>query len=241
MKSTTKTILSTAAGAVSWTFMEYGLHRFAMHELKGKGLASREHLTHHADVTYFSPMSKKLLSASASSAVVFPLAWRAIGKRDAAALTGGMVATYGIYEVAHRRVHTHAPINAFGRWMRRSHFHHHFGAPMKNFGVTSPVWDIAFRSYEDPGVITMPRRMAPTWLLDDEGNVKERFAADYVVRGRPRPTTDQQQADRDAAWANRPPQVVTEADQDVTPDERPGPSAARPQPADARSLQAASA
>ena len=46
-------------GAAAWTATEYGLHRFLMHELRGRGLASVEHLKHHADVTYFSPTSKK--------------------------------------------------------------------------------------------------------------------------------------------------------------------------------------
>src|SRR5205823_3210440 len=32
-----------------WTFAEYLMHRFAMHEMKGRGMASREHLTHHAE------------------------------------------------------------------------------------------------------------------------------------------------------------------------------------------------
>ena len=40
-----------------------GLHRFLMHEMRGRGLSSRENLAHHADVTYFSPASKKLASA----------------------------------------------------------------------------------------------------------------------------------------------------------------------------------
>ena len=46
------------AGAASWTLVEYGLHRGAMHEMRGRGLPSVEHLGHHADVTYFSPASK---------------------------------------------------------------------------------------------------------------------------------------------------------------------------------------
>ena len=52
-------VTAALAGAASWTAAEYGLHRFAMHEMRGKGLASVEHLKHHADVTYFSPASKK--------------------------------------------------------------------------------------------------------------------------------------------------------------------------------------
>ena len=36
-----------AGGFVLWTLAEYLLHRFAMHDLKGKGIMSREHLEHH--------------------------------------------------------------------------------------------------------------------------------------------------------------------------------------------------
>ena len=51
-------------GAASWTAAEYGLHRFLMHGLRGRGLASVEHLKHHADVTYFSPTFQRLLEHS---------------------------------------------------------------------------------------------------------------------------------------------------------------------------------
>lgn len=81
-------------GAASWSATEYGLHRFAMHELRGKGLASVEHLKHHADVTYFSPTSKKLLSAAGTSAVAWPLAAWATDRRRATAYTAGLLAMY---------------------------------------------------------------------------------------------------------------------------------------------------
>ncbi len=177
---------AAAVGALAWTATEYGLHRFAMHEMKGKGLASREHLKHHADVTYFAPTSKKLLSAAGTTAVAFPLATAATDRRTATAFTSGLIAMYFGYEVAHRRTHTHPPKGAYGRWARRSHLHHHFGAPMRNFGVTSPVYDRLFGTYDDPGVVTVPRRMAPVWMVDEGGEVRPELAADYVVKGRPR-------------------------------------------------------
>ena len=103
------------------------------------------------------------------------------------------------YEVAHRRTHTHPPRNRYGRWARRSHMHHHFGAPMRNFGVTSPVWDKVFGTYDDPGVVTVPRRMAPVWLLDETGEVMAAFADDYLTKG-PR-CADANQLDRDRVYA----------------------------------------
>ena len=87
--STTVTtpVLAAAAGAASWTVVEYGLHRFAMHELRGRGLASRQHMKHHADVTYFTPTRLKALSAGVTTALVLPAAWAVAGPRTALALS----------------------------------------------------------------------------------------------------------------------------------------------------------
>jgi sterol desaturase/sphingolipid hydroxylase (fatty acid hydroxylase superfamily) len=139
MASPRSRLLAAAIGAASWTAAEYGLHRFAMHEMRGRGLASVEHLRHHADVTYFSPAPKKLLSAVATTAVTFPSAALVAGRRHAEAFCAGLLAAYFGYEVAHRRTHTHPPTGRHGRWARRHHLHHHVGAPMRNFGVTTTV------------------------------------------------------------------------------------------------------
>jgi hypothetical protein len=192
-------------GAASWTATEYGLHRFLMHELRGRGLASVEHLKHHADVTYYAPASKKLLSAAATAAVAYPLTAKLAGRRWAAAYTTGMISMYFAYEVAHRRTHTHPPTNRYGRWARRNHMHHHFGAPMRNLGVTTPIYDRLFGTYDDPGVVTVPRRMAPVWLLDETGEVKPEFAADYLVKGARRVEADQLEQDRADAFSNLAP------------------------------------
>lgn len=192
---------------MSWTAVEYGLHRVAMHELRGRGLASQEHLKHHADVTYFSPASKKIVSAAGTTAVAYPIVAVAAGRRWATAFTVGLISTYFAYEVAHRRTHTHPPRTRYGRWARRSHLHHHFGAPMRNFGVTSPVWDRLWGTYDDPGVVVVPSRMAPTWLLDDAGAVKREFTDDYVVKSRHQAQPDQVERDRSDAFANVAPEI----------------------------------
>ena len=198
-------IPATIVGALSWTAAEYGLHRFAMHEKLGPEMASREHLSHHADVTYFSPTWNKVLSAAATSAIAFPAAWATVGRRDATAFTAGMISAYFGYEVAHRRIHTHAPRTAYGHRMRRNHLSHHFGAPRRNMGVTSSVWDRAFGTYDDPGVVTVPRRMAPVWLLDADGEVRPEHRDHYRVKGRAAITTVDAERDRVDAFANRAP------------------------------------
>jgi hypothetical protein len=73
---------------------------------------------------------------------------------------------------------------------------------MRNFGVTSPLWDKAFGTYDDPGVVTVPRRMAPVWLLDETGAVKTEFTDDYLAKGTAHATAHQGERDRVAAFAN---------------------------------------
>ncbi|MGZ4691122.1 MAG: sterol desaturase family protein [Acidimicrobiia bacterium] len=200
-------VAAAIAGAVSWTLVEYALHRGAMHEMRGRGLPSVEHLGHHADVTYFSPASKKIASAVATTAVAYPVAVAMSGRRRAIAFTGGLITMYFAYEVAHRRTHTHPPRGPYGRWARRNHLHHHFAAPMRNFGVTSPVWDRLLGTYDEPGVVTVPRRMAPKWMVDETGALRGEFAADYVVVGGGRLETSRVDRDRGDAFANVAPQA----------------------------------
>ena len=44
--------------------------------------------------------------------------------------------------------------------------------------------------YDDPGVVTVPRRMAPVWMLDGDGEVRPEFVEDYVVKGARRAPVD---------------------------------------------------
>jgi hypothetical protein len=51
-----------------------------------------------------------------------------------------------------------------------------------NHGVTSPLWDIVFRTYERPVVVRVPRRHAPKlpWLLDG-GRIADALTADFEL------------------------------------------------------------
>jgi sterol desaturase/sphingolipid hydroxylase (fatty acid hydroxylase superfamily) len=194
------------AGWLAWTVGEYVLHRFAMHELRGKGMMSREHLNHHAD-------RDSILEKA-------PLAWIGViivgsvwGWLLAPAFGVGWVFGYGFYDFHHWHAHKHPARNRYQRWLRLHHFHHHFGHPKDNLGVTWPVWDLVFGTYVRPSRIRLPRRLAMVWLVDDAGEVKPEYAAQYEVVGRPRPTApaaaaDVDERDRVDAFANRPPALV---------------------------------
>lgn len=178
------------AGAFAWTLGEYVLHRFVMHELAGRGLPSREHLLHHADPE--GNPGRPVLSwigIVVVGAVLFagPGWWLAVALGAAPgaglALWGGWLVGYGAYERIHTRCHTHAPRTAYGRWVRRHHFHHHYGHPLTNHGVTTPLWDRAFGTLAAVGHVRVPRRHAMAWLVDGRGRVRPEHRATYELVG----------------------------------------------------------
>jgi sterol desaturase/sphingolipid hydroxylase (fatty acid hydroxylase superfamily) len=198
-------MLVTLAFAM-WSLSEYLLHRFVMHELKGKGMASREHLRHHAQAdsvleSWYYAWAGVLVVGTGlgalASAVLGPIG---------ICLGAGWVAAYGTYDWVHWRAHRRPVANGYEAWLRRHHFHHHFGHPMMNHGVTSPVWDMVFGTYEKvEGPLRVPRRMAMVWLLDDDGEVRPEYAGDYALAGS-RPATDEQATEDHArAFANLAP------------------------------------
>jgi sterol desaturase/sphingolipid hydroxylase (fatty acid hydroxylase superfamily) len=48
--------------------------------------------------------------------------------------------------------------------VRKHHFHHHFENPKMNHGVTTPVWDLVFGSYEPATVVHVPGKLTPRWM-----------------------------------------------------------------------------
>lgn len=193
-------------GLALWSLGEYVLHRFAMHELRGRGLASREHLRHHAERD--SVLESWYLAWT--GVLLVGAGWGALGTLVVGtvgpALGLGWVAGYGFYDWIHWRAHRRPVAHPYERWVRRHHFHHHFGHPMANQGVTTPIWDLVFGTYERvDGPVRVPRRLAMVWLLDDHGEVRPEYATDYELVGRRSWSEAQAAEDHQRAFANLAP------------------------------------
>lgn len=169
-------------GALVWSLAEYLLHRFAGHWPKGKIEFSREHLAHHAAPTYFTPTRKKARTATVAMALMALPATALLGAGPGAAALVGFFAAYVGYELTHRLIHVRRPLGAYGRLIRRHHLHHHFAAPRMNHGVTSPIWDLVFGTYERPARVRVPARHALVWMVDRHGALLPAYAADYELR-----------------------------------------------------------
>lgn len=184
------TLLSAASGAATWSLLEYLIHNGLGHKFaKNRNVFAREHVRHHATTSYFAPNWKKAGAAAIAGTLMAPVACAIVGPRRGLSFTAGFLAAYGGYEVMHRRAHTHAPRNRYSRWARKHHFYHHFHNPSVNHGVTSPVWDHVFGTYERPERIRVPEKHAMPWLVKD-GAIHERFQDDYeLVCKKPREAT----------------------------------------------------
>ena len=173
-------------GAMGWSASEYGMHRFVGHRKGSRLPFALEHTAHHAKAGYFTPNSKKVRMASA---VLLPL-WAVLclitGVLIGSVFVAGYVAAYVGYEWAHHRMHTRPPTTRMGAWLRKHHFGHHYHHPSKNHGVTSPLWDVVFRTYRPVEKVHVPEKMvrkAIPWLVNPEtGDVHSQFAQDYALR-----------------------------------------------------------
>ena len=182
-----QTLGAVLVGVVGWTLAEYLLHRFLGHDRRTwPNPFATEHIRHHSQGDYFAPTSKKALAALAALMLLGPLSAAITDIDTGIAFSCAFVGMYVVYEILHRRAHTHAGIGAYGRFLRRHHFHHHFGNPKSNHGVTSPIWDWVAGTLEPSPRVRVPENLAMVWLINRATrDVYPRFAGSYeIVRKR---------------------------------------------------------
>jgi sterol desaturase/sphingolipid hydroxylase (fatty acid hydroxylase superfamily) len=179
-------LLAIPLGAFAWTLTEYTLHRFVGHGRSRRAAFAREHQEHHRQRLYFAPWSSKLslavLVVGGLAVVVLPLAGP-----TAFAFLLSYVASWLLYEAIHRDLHVRAPRTALGRFLRRHHMHHHHVDPRTNHGVTSPLWDAAFRTLRPSARVRVPAAKAPDWLLHAPPDADFRDAYEIVGAEPPTP------------------------------------------------------
>lgn len=176
-----KAYIFLVAGVLTWTFLEYIIHRFLGHKA-GKGIIKKEHQQHHAKAHYFAPMYKKMILAL----IVFTVSTLLVGS-IASWLMGafyslGLAGMYFIYEITHRRFHVKDPLIKYGLRMRKHHFFHHFGNPKVNHGVTTALWDRVFGTFTKTDMVKVPSKMAMVWLKDEDQELKPKYVPHFFLK-----------------------------------------------------------
>lgn len=141
------------AGLLAFTLIEYVMHRFVFHlqpkTEKQEKFAYTVHGVHHdypkdKDRLAMPPPLSIILSA-----VFFGVYYLIMGNLVYAFLPGFLMG-YASYLWVHYMVHAYKPPKNFFKVLWVHHGIHHYKDPENAFGVSSPFWDVIFR--------TMPRK-----------------------------------------------------------------------------------
>lgn len=151
-------------GLASWTGLEYGFHRFALH---GVTPFARLHALHHARPRALI-CTPTLVSAGLIVGLVFlPALWLSNGWL-AGGLTLGIVAGYLAYSVIHHATHHWRARSGWLVRRKRWHALHHHAGSACCFGVSTGVWDYVFGSVP-PKVLALNSPIPPCPLTPRRG------------------------------------------------------------------------
>ncbi|MGN6729420.1 MAG: sterol desaturase family protein [Rhodanobacteraceae bacterium] len=137
----TTMLMLVACGLLIFSLIEYGIHRWLFHG--PFSMFEEGHRRHHEEpqgydsLPFFAPPLAYLLLAA--------LLGYAMSTSAALLLGGSVAAGYAAYGLSHWVMHNfrfHSPM--LRAWAAAHHVHHYH--PERNFGVTSPLWDLLLRT-----------------------------------------------------------------------------------------------
>ncbi|MCB9032839.1 MAG: sterol desaturase family protein [Chitinophagales bacterium] len=170
-----KYILFFTLGIITWTFLEYCIHRFLGHKKRKNALVKKEHLMHHRLGDYFAPLYKKIILAIIVLSIATLLLALPFNIATGFSFALGICTMYILYEITHRRFHVKAPLIRYGLRMRKHHFFHHYGNPKFNHGVTTAFWDRIFKTYQSVSQVNIPKKMTMIWLDSNNAKYQKHF------------------------------------------------------------------
>jgi hypothetical protein len=161
------------AGVALWTVAEYIVHRFTFHAgptIEGqvreivaglkpgepalramRTLRQKQYFLAHGVHHDFPNDTRRLVmppSVSIPLAVVFYALFTWIfGRADGPAVFAGLVSGYIAYDTIHYAVHHFSLHGRVTLFLKKHHFRHHYQDATKNFGVSSPLWDVVVGTY----------------------------------------------------------------------------------------------
>jgi len=142
------TVGGIALGYVTWTLVEYWIHRTIFHFEPENGIGAKLHWMVHG-VHHDHPNDPRRLvlppALSVPFAVLFLWLFVTIfGSPLGLAVCAGFYVGYLLYDMVHFALHHSRPRGRLGRRMYELHMRHHFEDDARGFGVSAPWWDVVF-------------------------------------------------------------------------------------------------
>lgn len=142
-------LLIFLGGFLTFTLVEYLIHRYTFHmEVDTPQRERLQYVLHGAHHDF--PKDKTRLAmppiVSIALATAFFAIYRLLLGDIGIPFTAGFVAGYASYLCVHYSVHAFPPPKNFLRHLWIHHALHHYQQPHSAYGVSSPLWDIVFRT-----------------------------------------------------------------------------------------------
>jgi len=140
-------------GLVTWTIVEYILHRFVFHYHPTSEFGKKIHFIFHG-IHHDYPRDRLRLvmppSVSIPLATLFFLLFRTfIPAPQLYIFFGAFLTGYLIYDMFHYAIHHVEVKGKLWNVLKTHHLKHHYNDPNKGFGVSSPIWDVIVGSNFD--------------------------------------------------------------------------------------------
>jgi sterol desaturase/sphingolipid hydroxylase (fatty acid hydroxylase superfamily) len=146
---TGSTVLLYLVGLVVWSLLEYVAHRGSFHhEPQSEGQLAVAYLVHGVHHAYPDDSRRWMMPLAVSiplSLLLYGL-FRLLLGAYAAGVFAGFIHGYLTYDLLHYFIHRGRLPTRMGRFLRQYHLAHHYTVPDRHFGVSSPLWDVVFRT-----------------------------------------------------------------------------------------------
>jgi dihydroceramide fatty acyl 2-hydroxylase len=137
-------------GMLAWTLAEYFLHKYVFHWTNDSPAGKRVHFllhgVHHEYPSDKDRLVMPLLTSVPLAVIFYSLFTFAFGQAVGEPFFAGFVVGYLFYDGTHYYVHHFVPTTRWGKFLRRHHMTHHHADHDGGFGVSTPLWDLAFRT-----------------------------------------------------------------------------------------------
>jgi dihydroceramide fatty acyl 2-hydroxylase len=127
-------------GWLTWSLMEYSLHRYFFHWTGNGPFTRRLHdIIHGYHHKYPDDEDRLVMPLGASiplALAIIGILWLFHAPSFTVPYFSGIVAGYLFYDFTHWSTHFRTPLTEWGRQVRSHHMAHHFAVPDKNFGIS---------------------------------------------------------------------------------------------------------
>ena len=153
-----------ALGALTWTLVEYAMHRWLFHfpsrRDPGKVTTFIVHGHHHVSPREPSRLAATPVQIGSLALLMLGVFQLTLGAGWSMAMVG-FLAAYLAYEAVHHIAHHGRPRSRLLRAIRRHHLSHHYEHEGRAaWGISSPLWDWVFGTVRPRADAPRPERAA---------------------------------------------------------------------------------